>query len=405
MIKFKAALSLILDSVEPIGDEDVKLTDAQGRVLAEDVYAKDNIPGFDNSAMDGFALKSSDTSWAAKNNPKVLAVIKDIRAGGIPKKILRHNQASRIMTGAMIPKGADCVVMVEQTRKIQSRPKELIEVYSKVSLGENIRRRAEDIKKGELIIPGGTKLNCAQIGILASLGIPKIMVARRPKIAILATGDELVGVCQKLPLGKVRSSNTYTLYSQVIKCGCIPKNLGLVKDNPIQLEKKILAGLDCDIILTSGGVSVGEYDLVKGILAKIGVKIKFWQVAMRPGKPLVFGKLKNTLIFGLPGNPVSGIISFEMFVRPAILALTGQKEDSKKEVEALLGQDVEKKRGFRYFLRAKTRWEKGGYCTTLSGRQGSAMLKPMSLANSLIILDEASGAVKKGTKVKVRLLD
>lgn len=406
MIEFKKALKTVLDSVENINSESVGITELTGRVLAEDIRSGYDIPGFDNSAMDGFAVISSDTIGASKNNPKVLEVIEDIKAGGTPKKTLRHGQAIRIMTGAPIPKGASPgVVMVEHTKKLPDRPKELIAIYKEIRAGENIRRRAEDIRKGELIIPKGTRLNAAHIGILASLGRPKIKVARRPKIAILATGDELVDVGENIGQGKVRSSNTYTLYSQIIKCGCIPKNLGIAKDIPGQLKKKIRRGLDCDIILTSGGVSVGKYDLVRGVLEEIGTDIKFWQVAIRPGKPLVFGKIKKSIVFGLPGNPVSGIVNFEMFVRPAILKMMGQKEDDSKEVEALSEEDLNKTKGVRYFLRARTRWENGVYLTKTSGKQGSAMLKPMSLANSLIIMEEGRGAVKSGTKVRVRFLD
>ncbi len=405
MISFSAALKIILDSVEIIASENVKLTHALGRVLAEDIYSDCDIPGFDNSAMDGFAVKSSDTLGASKGNAKALEVIDEVKAGDMPKKILRRNQAIKIMTGAPIPKGADSVIMVEYTKEIKNGRKEFVEIYKEVKTGENIRRKAEDIKKGELIIPKGTPLNCAHIGILASLGKPKIKAGRRPRIAILATGDELVDVGERLGPGKVRSSNTYSLYSQVIKCGCIPKNLGLAKDNPGQLEKKILRGLDCDIILTSGGVSVGEYDLVKDVLAKIGTHIKFWQVAIRPGKPLVFGKIKRALVFGLPGNPVSGIVSFEMFIWPAIIKMTGQKNDNPKEVRALLEEALDKKKGIRYFVRAKTRYKDGVYLCKSSGPQGSAMLKPMSLANSLIILEEKQGPVKKGTEVRVRFLN
>ncbi|MBU0548017.1 MAG: molybdopterin molybdotransferase MoeA [Candidatus Omnitrophica bacterium] len=405
MIKFNAALEKIIDSVEPIESESVRLTGALGRVLAEDIYSDTDIPGFDNSAMDGFAVRSSDTICASSDNAKVLEVIEDIKAGDIAKKTIDHNQAIRIMTGATIPKGADSVIMVEYTKKIQNKPRESIEVYKELAAGENIRKKAEDIKKGELIISRGTLLNCGHIGILASLGRPKIQVVRRPKIAILATGDELVGVGQRLAPGKVRSSNTYTLYSQIVKCGCIPKNLGIAKDIPSQLEKKIRRGFDCDIILTSGGVSVGEFDLVKDVLAKIGTKIKFWQVAMRPGKPLVFGNIGKILIFGLPGNPVSGMISFEVFVRPVLLKMTGQRQDRQIEIEAVLEEDIQKKKGMRYFLRARTRWQNGRYLSRLSGPQGSALLKPMSLANSLVILGESQVFFKKGSKVKVRFLD
>ncbi len=405
MIRFNAALKIILSSVETIASENLRLTAALGRVLAEDIYADSDIPGFDNSAMDGFAVKSSDTFGASKDNAKILEVVEEIRAGDTAKKKLKRNQTARIMTGAPIPKGADSVIMVEHTKKILNRPQELIKIYRQVSPGENIRKKAEDVKEGELIITKGTWLGAAHIGILASLGRARIRAARRPRIAILATGNELVDVGERMGLGKIRSSNTYTLYSQVIKCGGIPKNLGIVKDNPIRLKEKIRQGLDCDIILTSGGVSVGEFDLVKDVLAKIGTKIKFWQVAMRPGKPLVFGNIGKTLVFGLPGNPVSGMVSFEVFVRPVLLKMSGQKQDKQKEIEAVLEEEIQKKKGMRYFLRARTRWENGRYLSRLSGPQGSALLKPMALANSLVILGENQTIFKKGSKVGVRFLD
>lgn len=404
MLKFDAALKSILDSTKKINSEYVRLKDALGRVLAQDAYADSDLPAFDNSAMDGYAVRPHDIAGASKSNPKILDVICDIKAGDVPKKILGRNQAMRIMTGAPVPKGADSVVMVECTKVIGTKPKELVEVYRAARFGENIRVKAEDIKKGELVIPKGQELGCAHVAILASLGISKVRVARRPRIAFLATGDELVDADKPAGPGKIRSSNTYILHSQIVKCGCIPKDLGIAKDDPVEIEKKISKGLNCDIIITSGGVSVGEYDFVRDALAKIG-KIKFWRVAIRPGKPMVFGKIKKALMFGLPGNPVSGIISFEMFVRPAILKMQGQKEDTRKEAEAVSETDINKNKGVRHFLRAKTRWVKGRYLTKLSGPQGSAMLKSMSLANSLIILEEGRGFVKKGTKVKVRFLD
>lgn len=405
MIRFNTALKTILDSVKPVASENLRLTAALGRILAEDIYANSDIPGFDNSAMDGFAVRSSDTSGASKDNAKILGVVEDIRAGDTAKKVLKRNQAARIMTGAPIPKGADSVVMVEHTGKISNRPQELIKICRQVSPGENIRKKSDDVKKGELIITKGTRLSAAHIGILASLGMARLRAARRPRIAILATGDELVDVGARMGPGKIRNSNTYTLYSQIIKCGGIPKNLGIVRDDPARLKEKIRQGIDCDIILTSGGVSVGEFDLVKDALAKIGTKIEFWQVAMRPGKPLVFGRYGKILVFGLPGNPVSGMVSFEVFVRPVLLKMSGQRQDERKDIEAVLEEDIQKKKGMRYFLRARTRWENGRYLSRLSGPQGSALLKTMALANSLIILGENQTIFKKGSKVKVRFLD
>jgi len=426
MIKVKDALSIILENIKTLEAEKVKLTKALNRVLAQDIYADSDIPGFANSAMDGYAVRSADLKGASPDNPKVLEVVDDIKAGDIPKKRLKENQAIRIMTGAMIPKGADSVVIVEDTEKIKNQKsilrirsglmvsevepskiknKEWVKIFKETEPGENIRKKGEDIKKGELVVRSGTLLEPAHIGVLASLGKTEVKVTRKPKVAILATGDEIVDVEEKLRPGKIRSSNTYTLYSQTIKCGAIPKNLGIVKDDPHKLEKRIKKGLACDLMLTSGGVSVGDYDLVKDVLAKLGTQMKFWKVAMRPGKPLAFGYMGGIPVFGLPGNPVSSMVAFEVFVKPAILKMLGQKEDKDKEVEAILEEEIRKKSGFRYFLRAQTSWKEGRYFTRTTGPQGSGILKSFVLANSLIILPEDKEFVKKGERVQVRFLD
>jgi molybdopterin molybdotransferase len=410
MINVNEALKVILNVVKQLESEKIPLIKGLGRVLSEDIHAGSDIPGFDNSAMDGYAVRFSDTINASKPKPKTLEVICDIKAGDEPKASLKENQAARIMTGAIIPKGSDSVIMVEDTEKVKSQKakgknREFVEIFKETKPGENVRRKGEDIKKGELVIPGGKELSSAHIGILASLGMSRVNVCRRPRVAILATGDEVIEIDEELTPGKLRNSNTYTLYSQVLKCGAIPKNLGIAKDKPQELEKKIREGLDCDIILTSGGVSVGDYDLVKYILAKMGTNIKFWQVAMRPGKPLVFGTIKNKLIFGLPGNPVSSMISFEVFVRPAILHMMGQIHDERKEIDAVLEEGITKKKGLRYFLRAYTHWKNGVYLTRTTGPQGSAILKSMAAANSLIILPEEEEKIEKGVRVTVRFLD
>lgn len=403
MIKVSQAKKIILSTIKPMGPEIVTLRDALERVLAENVYSRIDVPGFDNSAMDGFALRSCDSIRASKDKPKILQVIEDIKAEDVPKKVLRENQVARIMTGAMIPKGADCVVMVEETKSVVS--KEYIKIFRQIKTGENIRKKGEDIKKGERILEKGRLINAADIGILASIGKSKVKVVKRPKVSILATGDEIVDVDEELTAGKIRSSNSYTLYGQIINSGGIPEDLGIARDKPQDLEKKIRLGLNCDIMLTSGGVSVGDFDLVKDTLKNLGTDFKFWKVRMRPGKPLAFGLIKGIPVFGLPGNPVSSMISFEVFVRPAILKMLGQRNNSHKEITATLGQDLKKKKGLMYFLRAKTFWEDGAYQTRTIGSQGSAVLKSMSLANSIIILPEEEELIKKGSKVKVRFLE
>ena len=407
MIKVNEALKTVLASINILPSEEIKLIESLGRVLAEDIYADVDIPLLDNSAMDGYAVKFADITGVSKDKPKSLEVVDDIQAGYLSKKILKNNQAIRIMTGAVIPEGADSVVMVEETEK---EGKDKVKIFKEARPGDNLRRKGEDIKKGDLVFSKGTLLNSAHVGTLASLGKSNIKVARKPKVAVLATGDEVIDVDEKLEPGKLRSSNTYTLYSQVLNSGGIPKNLGIAKDKPEELEAKLKEGFDCDLILTSGGVSVGDYDLVKFILAKMGVDIKFWKVAMRPGKPLVFGMIsadggKRIPVFGLPGNPVSSMISFEAFVRPAILKMLGQQQDTRKEVDAVLEEDIKKKKGLRYFTRAQTRWEDGVYLVRTTGPQGSGILKSMALANSLIILPEDEEFIEKGTRVTVRFLD
>ena len=401
MISVEAALKTVLKNIKTLGPQTVTLTDSLRRVLAENIYSNADIPSFGNSAMDGYAVKASDTIGASKRKGKRLRVIEDVKAGSIAKKILKNGQGIRIMTGAPIPNGADSVIMVEETK----RDGDSVEILKEVNPQENIRSAGEDIRKGELVIEKGTLLTSAHIGVLASLGIPAVKATRRPVVAVLATGDELVGVHQKLRPGKLHSSNTYSLYSQILNCGGLPKNLGIAKDKTDELKAKIKKGLlSCDLLLTSGGVSVGDYDLVKSVLKDMGTDIKFWQVAMRPGKPLAFGKIKAIPVFGLPGNPVSSMVSFEVFVRPAILKMLGQGGDCCNEIDAVLKEAIFKKNGLKYFLRAVTRWEEGHYVTRTTGPQGSGILKSMTLANSLIILPEDIERVEKGEKVKVRFL-
>lgn len=429
MIKVDVALEKILRSIRILPSDSVGLIASLDRVLAKDVYSGCSVPSQDNSAMDGFAIRASDTLGASSDNPLILEVIADVRAGYLANKKIKKNQAIRIMTGAGIPKGADSVIMVEDTALLEERKfapaavkkgvrtsgKEFIKVFKEMESGDNIRKKGESIKKGELMISKGALLNSAHLGLLASIGCANVSVTRKPKIAILTTGDELLGLNEKLKPGKIYSSNTYTLYSQVIKAGGIAKNLGIAKDKPGELEAKLRQGFDCDMIITSGGVSVGDYDFVKDVLAKIGTNMQFWKVAMRPGKPMAFGLLpvnisakgaagKKIPVLGLPGNPVSSMISFEVFARPAIRKMLGQEMEIDNEIAAVLEEDIKIKPGFRYFLRANTFWKGEEYFTRTTGPQGSGILKSMGLANSLIIVPEESGCLKKGQKARVRFL-
>ncbi len=405
MIKVSEALDIILNSTGSLSSEAVPLTELLGRTLSEDVFSSTDIAPFDNSGMDGYALIASDTKGASPEAPKTLEVIEELRAGMVSSSIIKSGQAIKIMTGAPIPQGADSVIMVEETEKSEVRSqKSEVKIFKEAILGDNIRKAGEDIKKGELVIKKGTLLGPAHIGILASLGISKIDATKKPSVAVIATGDELIDVEEKISHGKLHTSNTYTLYSQVLNCGGIPVNIGIAKDNPLDIEGKIRSALKCDVIITSGGVSMGDYDFVKDVLAKLGGDIKFWKIAMRPGKPVLFGLLNGRPFFGLPGNPVSSMVAFEMFVKPSLMKMSGQRPDNKKEIEAVLQEDIKKKKGLRFFLRAITQWKDGSYITKTTGPQGSAILRSMMLANSLIILPEDDEFIEKGSKVKVRLL-
>jgi molybdopterin molybdotransferase len=400
MISVDEALKIVLDSVRPLESETVELKHCYGRVLTEDIYSDCDIPAFDYSAMDGYAVRHLNTKGASSDSPVYLRLIGEIRAGGEFSGMVGNGEAVKIMTGAPIPDGADAVIMVEYTRTEGER----VAVLQGVEEGENIRRAGEDIREGDLVIKKGTRLNPAHAGMLAALGRNVVNVRRRPRIAILVTGDEVIMPDEEIVPGKVRNANAFSLCGQIIKAGAIPVDMGIARDRLDDLRIRLSACLDHDVIVTSGGVSMGEYDLVRDVLLELGLKQGFYKVAMRPGKPNLFGIIDNKPVFGLPGNPVSCMIGFEVFVRPAILRMLGQDEDDMVEVDAYLEEDVKKKKGLMFFIRAQTRWEDGRYVTKTTGPQGSGMLSSMVLANSLMILPEEDELIKKGTMVRVRFL-
>ena len=405
MINVSQARGIILENIRPLKEtEVVDIGSCLGRVLSFELKAKENIPPFDNSAMDGFALRTRDLIGASRKNPKVLEVVESLPAGYPAKRSVGSMQAIRIMTGAPLPKGADSVVMVEDTARDERR-NEFVKIYKAVKKGENVRYAGEDVQKGEVVIKKGTVLKSGHIGLLASLGIAKIKVFREPRVAILATGDELVEIGQKLSPGKIRNSNAYSLYAQVLKVSAIPVLLGIARDNKKDLEQKIRKGLSADMLLVSGGVSVGDYDFVKDVLKDLGTKMKFWRVAMKPGKPLAFGMIKDVPVFGLPGNPVSSMVSFEQFVRPALLKMAGAKDIFRFHLPALAKDDFEKKKGLRYFLRVILENKEGQLYASLTGPQGSGILKSMALANGIMELPEDVETLRKGEWARVTYLD
>jgi len=401
MISVEAARNSILDSISPLGLEKVNILDALGRVIGEDIHAGRSIPPKDNSAMDGYALRAGDSRGASPETPVRFEVVEDIPAGAVPGKRIGPGQAARIMTGAPIPEGADAVVRMEDTRKNEN----MVAVLVEAKQGQDIRRAGEDVREGEKVISRGEIVRPAEAGMLASLGRSFILVHQRPLIAVVATGDELVDIDEIPSHGNIVSSNSYSLAALVLDCGAIPLQIGIARDRREDLVAKFKAAARADLIVSSGGVSVGDYDLVKEIMKEVGNRMQFWQVAMKPGRPLAFGALGDIPVVGLPGNPVSAMVSFEQFIRPAILKMMGRTNLFRRTVRARLAENISKKKGIRHFIRAQVRPDGDGYAVTTTGEQGSGILKSMVRANGLIILPEDTSSVKIGETVTIQLLD
>jgi len=407
MISVDEARGRILEHFQPLEPEKVPILEALDRVLAEDIYSDIDIPPFTNSAMDGYALCSGDTVGASRKSPVTLEVVADLAAGHTIHLKVGPGTAIRIMTGAPIPPGADAVVRFEETSEgLRGTPAPTVEVYKEIPSGANIRPAGEDIQRGELVLPKGTLLRPQEIGVLASLGRAEVEVIRRPRVAILATGDELVGIEEELGPGKIRNSNEYSNTALVMRYGGIPVRLGIAKDRIEDIKAKIREGLEAqvDLFLTSAGVSVGQYDVVKEVLASEG-EIEFWQVSMKPGKPLAFGHIQGVPLIGLPGNPVSAMVSFEQFARPAILTMLGKEALEKPEVEVIVDEDVTNS-GRRGFMRAiVTRQEDGYHARVVTGPRGSGVLTSMVRANALLIVPEGTTLVKAGERLRAQMLD
>jgi len=404
VISVEQALEKILAYVDVLGAEEIPILDTLGQVLAEDVVSDINVPPLDNSAMDGYAVIAEDTRGAQQQSPKCLKVIGTIPAGSIPEKEVTPGTAIRIMTGAPVPNGADAVVQFENTDETQREPNSGdIGILAEASPGLNIRRAGEDITRGALTLRQGTVLQSAEIGVLASLGRTSIGVIRRPVVAILSTGDEVVDISQPLPPGKIYNSNTYSLAALVKRYGGIPRLLGIAQDNEDSLTTKLNQGLDSDMLITTGGVSMGDYDVVKDILAKEG-EIGFWRVRMKPGKPLAFGSIKGVPHLGLPGNPVSTMVTFELFARPAMLKMMGKRSLTKPVIQATVEGSVKNTDGRRVYARAIVEKRDGQYFARLTGPQGSGILTSMTSANGLVIVPEDRAGVKAGEMVQVMML-
>jgi molybdopterin molybdotransferase len=413
LISVEEALSEILSHVHPLPPEGVPILEALGQVLAEEILSDIAIPPFDNSAMDGFAVRAADTEAAGRQAGVRLAVVGTVAAGYVAGSRVEPGTAIRIMTGAPIPEGADAVVPIEDTDDAE-RSKEVriadpaieVEIRSPVARGQNLRRAGEDVRCGEVVMAPGCVIRAQEVGVLASLGRTTVQVHRRPRVAVLATGDELVGPDEPLRDGKIRNSNEYTNAALVIRTGGVPIRLGIARDVAGELTEKIRLGLNlgADLFLTSGGVSVGDYDVVKDVLGCEG-QMQFWQVNMRPGKPLAFGVLHGGVpLVGLPGNPVSAMVSFEQFARPAILRMLGHRELVKPAVRAILDGALTSS-GRRGYVRVVVVRRDGEYHARATGEQGSGVLTSMVKANGLAVIPEGVSKVEAGSELEVQMLD
>lgn len=401
MIKVEEARKIILESTKSLEGEKIDIIHGLNRILAEDVYSDSNIPPFDNSAMDGYALISKSTKGASKDKKVKLKIEESIGAGHFTDTIVTETTAIKVMTGAVMPKGADSVIPIEFTKSEGN----VVELFKEALPFDNIRFTGEDVKKNQLVILKGIKIRPAEIGMLSALGKKTIMVTKKPKISILATGDELITSEEELLPGKIRDVNSFSIYAEAIKYGCEPTNLGIASDNEEVIKDKLISCKESDILIISGGVSEGDYDYVKKVLIQMGMEERFWKVAMKPGKPVLFGVLGNTLVFGLPGNPVSSMVAFEEFVLPAIFKLQNRSKNPWTELKGIFEGTLKKDKGLMHFIRGKIFIKDGKIHVRSTGSQKSGLFSSMILSDCFIILPEDYTKVESGEEVLLQITD
>ena len=382
MLSVDEARQRMLDTIPVLPPETRGILACAGHVLAEVLPATENIPPFDNSAMDGYAVRAADVQDASEKNPAVLSVVETIAAGYAPTKQVAAGQAARIMTGAMMPQGADAVIMQEVTQQAGAE----VQIFESIDTAGNVRFTGESVSKGQQVMGKGKHLRPPEVSMLASLNCAAAIVHRKPTVAIVSTGDELTPLGEPLKPGKIRDSNRYGLYAQVEEAGGIPIDMGIAPDDEAETERIFRAALaKADALITSGGVSVGEHDVVKTVLAKLG-EINFWRVAMKPGKPQAYGIADGKPIFGLPGNPVSSLVVFELFVRPALLKMAGHKDLLRPTFKATLAEAITNRDGRVNYMRAILKVSDGEITAQTTGPQGSGILHSLVLANGLITI-------------------
>jgi len=400
LISIDEARARILAEASPLATESRPLADALGMVLGEEIVAAHSVPRFDNAGMDGYAVRSVDTIGGTPDSPRRLSVVETIPAGRAPARELGSGEAAKIMTGAPVPQGADAVIQSELTEESDNE----VLIFDSTDPGKNIRCAGEDVMAGDRVMGLGDALGPAEIGLIASLGYPTVVVHRRPRVAIVSTGSELIEVDRPLGPGQIHNSNSYSLQAQCRQLGIDPMMLGIVSDDyesTLQLMRK---GMEYDVLLTSGGVSVGQFDFVKDVHDELGVERRLWGVRMKPGKPLAFGVRGDTLVFGLPGNPVSVMVSFELFVRPALLRLMGHRKTTRPLYRAIITEDAANSDGRVFVVRVRAWRENGCWRVSTTGPQGSGILRSMVGANGLAFVPGGSRGVRAGEEVDFLLL-
>ena len=401
------ALAQILDDIQLLDAETVALAESLERVLANAVVSPLDLPPFDNSAMDGYAIRQADCAKASRQRPALLSVMQDIRAGDAPQGDLQPGQAARIMTGAPIPAGCTAVAPVEDTdddwRRDEAALPARVRVFQRYPSGANIRRAGENVAAGATVMPARAVIQPAEMGMLAALGCARFAVIRKPKVVILGSGDELVDAHEAIRPGQIRDTNSYALAGLIRQAGGIPIRLPIARDNlaDIRALYRHATSINPDMILSSAGVSVGAADLVREVMSELG-DIDFWRINMRPGKPLAYGALRGIPFFGLPGNPVSTMVTFEVLVRPALAKMAG-RDLTRRAVKATLGEDMQSD-GRRSYNRVRLSRDAAGIVARSTGTQSSGALMSMLLADGLAILPEGQRHVRAGSQVSVLLL-
>jgi len=372
----------ILAAFSPIGEERVPLLSGLGRFLSRDLVARTDLPGFDNSAMDGYAVRAADVASATHAAPVALPVVGESRAGGPIPPALAPRTAMRIFTGAPVPAGADAIVIQEDT----TRDGDVVAIREASPAGMHVRKQGSDLRAGALALPAGTRITSGAVALLASQDAASVSVQRRPRVAILSTGDELRDIGEPGRPGTIVNSNAYALAAQVLEAGCEPWVLAPVPDRLEEARASIRAGLAADVVVLSGGVSVGEYDVVRDALAAEGIALSFWKVRMKPGKPVAFARAGRVPVLGLPGNPVSAWVTFELFVRPGLRKMLGDPTPERPRVRVTLAEPVRRKGGRTELLRARLVARDGGWVAHLTGGQGSGSLPALAGVEALVIV-------------------